>query len=311
MSQSVIGALRVNLGLDSAEFQRGARRVRGPTQDLKRQFAGIAAAATAFGAALAAAARRGAEDIDATAKAARRLDASATGFRTLELVASEAGVSLSSLTDGIQSMNREIAAIGTSGNAQRALGQIGIAAAELDGLDVDEKVALIADRIRETGLSAGQATAVLRDLGIRNREMALLVLQGGDAFRQARTDLASYGLALSEVDTSAIEAANDAIGRLGLVGRYAAQQIALEVTPAIGRMAQAMTDSLREGGALRAVIDAVASQAQRLSTYVATATGAFVAYRAALVGVAGAKWAAAAASAGLRTALLRLGLPAL
>jgi hypothetical protein len=309
MAQSVIGALRVNLGLDSAQFESGARRVRNPLNEMRRQFAVVAAAAAAFGAAISAAARRGAEDIDRTAKAARRLDASVTGFRALELVADEAGVSVESLANDIQSLNREIANIGTSGNALRALNRLGIAASDLAGLDADEKLARIADRVKELGLSAGQATAVLRDLGIRNREMALLVLQGGDALRRGRKDIEEYGLALSDVDASKIEQANDQIGRLGLVGRYAAQQIALQLTPALGQMAQAITDSLREGGALRAVIDALTSNIQRMASILAVAVAGFgVRFVAALVAAKLATMTLSGALLFLRGAMIRTGI---
>jgi len=46
----------------------------------------------------------------------------------------------------------------------------------------------------------------------------------------------------------AIEQANDRIGRLGLIGQYAAQQLAISIVPTLGAMAQANDRSLREGG---------------------------------------------------------------
>ncbi|MBL3576034.1 hypothetical protein JMM62_19055, partial [Rhodovulum sulfidophilum] len=49
MSQSVIGALRVNLGLDSAKFERGAKRVKDPLRVMRSQFRAVAAAASAMG----------------------------------------------------------------------------------------------------------------------------------------------------------------------------------------------------------------------------------------------------------------------
>lgn len=58
MAGAVIGALRVNLGLDSAQFSRGARRVRGPLGDMQRQFRKAASGASDFGKAMASAALR-------------------------------------------------------------------------------------------------------------------------------------------------------------------------------------------------------------------------------------------------------------
>ncbi|MDO6588940.1 hypothetical protein DS901_13855 [Loktanella sp. D2R18] len=45
MSSSVIGSLRVNLGLDSAQFERGAKRMDAPLRQMRRQFMAISAGA--------------------------------------------------------------------------------------------------------------------------------------------------------------------------------------------------------------------------------------------------------------------------
>lgn len=312
MTASVIGALRVNLGLDSANFQRGAKRVKSPLAEMKRQFSAVAGAAVAFGAAISASALMGARDIDKAAKAARRLDASVGGFRALELAAEEAGVSASSLANDVQSIDREIASIGKTGNAKRALDALGLSVDDLAGKDADQKLAIIADSVQDLGLTSGEATSILRDLGVRNREMVLLVSGGGDAIRRARSDIEDYGLSVSDVDAKSIEAANDSISRLALIGRYAGQQLALELVPAMGRLATSMTDSLRVGGVLRTVIDGLAENIQRISTYVAVAvTGFGVRYVGALVAARLATVTFAGSLIALRTALVRAGIGAL
>ncbi|WP_163026047.1 hypothetical protein [Chachezhania antarctica] len=306
---SVIGALRVNLGLDSANFQKGVGKVSPRLKSMRAQFLKVAGAAAAFGAAISAAALKSAQEIDRAAKAARRLDASIGGFRALELAASEAGVPLSGLTNDIQNMNREIANIGTSGNAGRALERLGLTVEDLAGLDADEKIATIADRVKALGLSSGETTALMRDLGVRGREMSLLMIQGGDAIRAARTAVEDYGLALSATDAAEIEKANDRIGRLGYISQYAGQQLALALVPSFGRLAESMTDALREGGALRGVIDAIAGNIVRVSTYVAAAAAAFgVRYVAALAAARIATLTFAGSLAVLRGALIRSGI---
>lgn len=312
MAQSVIGSLRVNLGLDSAKFQNGARKLDQPLNRMKRQFFQIATIATGMGVAIGAAALAGAKQIDETAKSARRLDASIGGFRALELAASEAGVSLSSLTNDIQTMNRELASIGVSGNGARALDALGLSISDIEGLDADEKLAVIADQVQKLGLDAGQTTAILRDLGVRNREMALLVLQGGDAIRSARNDIADYGLEISKVDADRIEAANDAIGRLGLITQYAGQQLAIALVPAMGRLAEVMTDSLREGGLLRTAIDGLANNIDVLAYSAGVAVTAFgVRYVGALVASKIATFSLVGALASLKAALIATGIGAL
>ncbi|WP_339669637.1 hypothetical protein [uncultured Roseovarius sp.] len=253
----MIGALRVNLGLDSAQFEKGAKRAQSSTQKLAAQVKKIAAIGAAAFTALNAAALAGARDIDAAAKASRRLGASIGGFEAIKLAAEEAGVPVSALTDNLQNIDREIAKGGK--NTTEALDRLGLTAEGISTLEADEKIALIADRVKDLGLSSGEATALLQALGVRSREMVLLLQGGGDAIRQARKDVEDYGLALSGPVAASIEQANDRIGRLSLVARVFGQQMAIAVVPALGALALAVTDSLREGGALRAVIDGIVS----------------------------------------------------
>ncbi len=312
MAQSVIGALRVNLGLDSAKFSRGLSEAQKSMQAARKQFAAVAGVAAAMGAAISAAALAGARDIDRAAKSARRLDSTVGAFRALELAAGEAGVSLSGLANDVQTMNRELANVGKTGNAKRALDALGLSAGELQGLDADEKLATIADQVKKLGLDAGQTTAVLRDLGIRNREMALLVLGGGEAIRAARGDIKEYGLELNSIQSAGIERANDQIGRLGLITQYSGQQLALSLVPAMGQLAEALTNSLREGGALRAVIDGLIGNLDRLATYVAVAVAGFgVKYVGAMAVAALSTASLSKALMFLRGAMIRTGIGAL
>jgi hypothetical protein len=142
--------------------------------------------------------------------------------------------------------------------------------------------------------------------------MVLLMLNGGEAIRAARRDIEDYGLAVSSVDAGKIEQANDRIARLGLVTQYLGQRLALEVVPALGQMAQGITNSLRAGGALRGVLDGLASNVQRLTTYLAVAvTGLGVRYVAALVAAKLATATLSGALVFLRGALIRTGIGAL
>lgn len=308
-TSALVGSLRVNLGLDSAQFEKGAKRSQNTLATMRKRFLVVASAAAAMGAALSAAAIKGAQDIDRAAKAARRIDSSIGGFRALELAAGEAGVSVSMLADSVQTMDREIAK--GSKSAGEALKRLGLNAKSLQGLDADQKIAKIADAIQDMGLSTAQASVVLQQLGVRNREMVLAIMGGGGALRDARRDIESYGLAISKIDSDRIEKANDQIGRLGLISQYAGQQLAIALVPAMGRLAEVMTDSLREGGLLRAVIDGLVGNLDRLAVYAGVAVTAFgVKYVAALAAATLGTASLSGALIFLRTALIRTGIGA-
>jgi hypothetical protein len=305
-ASAVIGALRVNLGLDSANFQTAISKSKASLKSLNVAAAAAGAVIASMGVAIGAAARRGADDIDRAAKAGRRLETSVAGFRALEMAAGEAGVSLSTITDSIQTMDREVAKGSKASVA--AMRQLGLSASDLVGLEADQKVALIADRISDLGLSSGEASVVLQALGVRNREFVLAVISGGDALRAARRDIEDYGLSVSEVDASRIEAANDAIGRLSLIGKKLSQDLAIAVVPALGALAQVMTDSLREGGFLRAVIDGLVSALPHLTAYATAFVGVMVVWKGAALAARSATLLLTISLARLRVALARTGV---
>jgi hypothetical protein len=76
-------------------------------------------------------------------------------------------------------------------------------------------------------------------------------------------------------------------------------------------MANVFTSAAMEGGAVHTIVQGLVEIVPRLATYLGTAAGAIAIYTGGLVALASAKWLAAAATNGLRVALMRLGIPAL
>ena len=310
MAQSVIGALRVNLGLDSAQFERGARRTRDPLRQMRSQFLAVSAAAAAMGAALSLAVRSGLQDVDRVAKAARTIDGTTGALRALELAAGDAGVSQSDVTNAAQRMTREIArAAREGGRGADAIGRLGLEASELADLDADERMAAIADRVRELGLSSGETMDLLRDLGVRSEEMALLMTQGGGAIRAARREVEQLGLSLSEDAERQIERTNDALSRISLSFQAFRNRLAAQVAPALERLANAFVEAMQEGGALRRVLDFLADNIERIVAVMGSAVAVFgVRYVGALAAARAATIALTLSTQGLRAALTRVGL---
>jgi hypothetical protein len=114
-------------------------------------------------------------------------------------------------------------------------------------MDVDQRLATIADRMKTLGLSTQEAGDELRQMGIRNGEMINLMLQGGDAIRGARTEVDALGLSLSAVDAAQVEAANDAFSRIGLVVEGISQRMAVEFAPILDAVSQMMVEAATEG----------------------------------------------------------------
>ena len=260
-----IGSLQVRIGADTTGLDQGVSKAGGAITKLggfaaqgALALAKIGIAAAAAGAALGVAlTKQGLSAADALAKLSRSMDATADGLQAMQIAADRSGVSAGALASSAQNLNRELAAAARegSGPAAEALERLGLNARELADMDVDQRMATLSDRMYELGLSAGQAQDVMRDLGIRSREMALLMVGGGDAIRQARKDVDDFGLSLTAVDAANIERANDAMADVRRVVDVVQQRLAAALAPVLEMLSNKFLGLSRESGGFRDAID--------------------------------------------------------
>jgi DNA anti-recombination protein RmuC len=231
-----------------------------------RAFAALGAAAVAATATLVAFTRQGLRDVDQQAKLARSLDATIDGLRGVQIAAADAGVESGALGTSLQMLNARTAeAARGTGSAAQAMERLGLDAQALMRMDVDQRMAAIADRMKELGFSAAQAQDELGQLGIRNRRLALLMIQGGDAIRNARKEVDDYGMSLSEVDASKVERANDAFRRLGRFVEGVRVQLAIQLAGAITVVSDRFNEMIVEAGGIDKVIaPAIENMVRRL-----------------------------------------------
>ena len=254
---SPVGSLVVRIASDTSGLTRGGRQAQTTMQRVGRQaqasarrVAMLTAALAAAGTALAAnLVRQGMQAVDEQAKLARQLDATIGGVRGLELAANDAGIETNTMRQAVERLNARLgeAQRGT-GTAAAALERLGLSASQLAGMDVDERMATLADRMRDMGLSSSQVADELRQLGIRQGEITLLMQQGGDAIRAASREVDALGLNLSAIDAAQVEAANDAMNRIGLTAESVRAQIAVAVSPVIRALADEFHEAAIEAG---------------------------------------------------------------
>ena len=312
MSQSVIGALRVNLGLDAAQFQRGARRAQTTTQRLQRDFQRLGLAAAAAGAALVAMARQSMNTIDQQAKLARAVGGTTIGLQALARAGDRAGVQQSELSSATTRLNQQLGQAMIQGRGTEGVfRRLGVSAQALAGMDVDERFMAIADAMRDAGMNTQEMAATLRELGIRQASVITLIQGGSEEIRRSRQAVIDFGVAVSEVDAAQIERTNDALSEVGRVFEGLRNQIAVALAPGLEMLANAFTESARAGGLVFNIIRGFVEQVPRLTSYITAAVGGFALYRGALLAVAAAKWALVGATGALRVALIRLGFGAL
>lgn len=199
--------------------------------------------------------------IDAQSKTARRLNTTTESIQALTRAADLAGVEASELTNALDKMNGKLGEIQSGGgrNAKAALDALKLSASELLSLPIDERLAVLADRFQELGISASQQSFILREFGIDSAKMIGLLESGGDAIRSARDEVRAFGLALSDVEARQIEQANDAMTSLSLTMRGFFNQVVVKLAPYLQGIADEFYAAAKGANGFRSEIEAAFS----------------------------------------------------
>ncbi|MDO8908753.1 MAG: hypothetical protein Q7W55_09680 [Pseudohongiella sp.] len=252
MSKRSLGTLTVDLilkmggfteGMDSASratkqnMREIQKAVDASAQRVKNFVVAGAAAITAGLAISASLVNASRVSIDANAKLARSLDGTTDGLRALRIAASDSG--LENMESSLNRLNQNLGAVEMNGGpALETVKALNLDMQAMADMDIDEKVAYIADGIRDYGGSARESAEHLKRLGFEQESAIELFRAGGDAIRSARGEVNDYGLSLSEIDARKVELANDAISRMKLAQEGLIQQITAGISPLLVGMAE-------------------------------------------------------------------------
>jgi hypothetical protein len=169
---------------------------------------------------------------DEMAKLARAVGGTTAGMQVLSRAASRAGVDQNELQAAATRLNQTLGnAISKGGESAEMFKRLGLNAAELANMDVDQRFSAIATALKEQGLTTQEASAALREMGIRQSSIITLMQEGADAIGDSRKAIDKYGIALSEVDVAKVEAANDAFDEIGIVFNGVIAQLGVKFAP--------------------------------------------------------------------------------
>lgn len=236
-----LGTLSAKITADTSGLTRAEgvanRAFGGMARIAGRAMRTIAVAVGAATGALVALGKTSMTQVDAQTKLARSLGMTTAEFQKMALVANEAGVSQEKLSVALGMMQRNIVL------SEKALAQFGIQVRELRGLAPEEQFARIAEQINSLQDPAERAAAAMTVFGRSGREAIGMLEDYAVKADNARAFQEKFGIAVSEIDAANIEAANDALGRIGQVLRGVGNMIAAYVAPLIQKMADAFLDS--------------------------------------------------------------------
>jgi hypothetical protein len=307
---AVIGALRANLSLNSAQFEKGLKSARRSLRRMQDDMRRIGQAVAITGAALVTMggqAVTAARDIDRLSKAAnatpRQLQRWSAATRTV-------GIDQEKLSDILKDVNDRVGDFIATGGGPMAdffeniAPKVGVTAKQFEKLSGPEALQLYVSSLEKAGVSqqqmtfymeamASDATLLLPLLRNNGKEMQRL----GDAAERAGAVMSNSAIAnLTKMGESADRIRDSFVAMRG--------EVAGALAPSFQKLAEVLQDAMSKGGILREIFVGLAENAGRITAYVGTAAGAFAAYATAVT-------IATAVTKGFRTALIRTGIGAL
>ena len=250
MASAVIGALRVNLGIDTAAFSDGLKKAESGLKKFGAMVQkGLVAGAAAAGAAmtgLGVAVKSTINAADDMAKSAQRFGIPIEELSRLKYAADLSGVSFNELGTGVRrlSQNMNDAAQGT-GEGAKAFEQLGISVTDADGnlKSASEVMAEIADRFAAMPDGA-EKTALAMDLMGRSGANMIPLLNGGaDALNNLMAEADTFGQVFTAEMGAQAEAFNDNLSRLQGIFASIAARIAADLLPHLERFSEWLVEN--------------------------------------------------------------------
>lgn len=222
---ALVGALRVTLGLDSAQFEAGTKRARavakrdvGQIQQIlggvKTAFAGLATAATV--AAFAGAAKRALDFAGGLGELAQQAGVSTRALQEYAAIGVEVGLTNDDVVSSFARLSKTIGqAQDGDKKASETFRQLGIDVRGLTAEEAMPKLIAAFERIK----SPTDQARVAADLFGRTAGAKLLPLLNmtSEGFEKARQSAHDFGLVLSEDAIKSADAASDALAKLNKV----------------------------------------------------------------------------------------------
>lgn len=219
---AVIGALRVDLGLNSAEFQAGLKKAQaGLGSFVKVAGVGLAAVATAAiaaGAALGVAVKGAIDNADEMGEMAQKVGVSVEALSSLSYAAKMSGTDTETLSTSLRKLSANMLAVaqGSTGPVATAFQALGVSVQNADGtlrasdavlLDVAEKFALMEDGATKTALA-------IQLFGRSGSELVPFLSQGREGLAALTAEADRLGITISTNTANAAGEFNDTLDRL-------------------------------------------------------------------------------------------------
>ena len=257
MASATIGNLNVRLGLDSAEFQNGAKKAQGTLSALKGHIQGFAAGvagALTLGA-VGAAVKGVIDNLDEMSKASQKAGMSTEAFSKLAYAASLSDVSTEDLVATMAKFSKALAEIegGGKNDAGNALKALGISAVDSAGKlrSTTEILADVADKFSEFRDGANKTALAMALFGKSGAQMIPLLNGGRQGLKDAADEAERLGVVIDTKTAQAAEQFNDDLTRLQTGLRGLAIQGIGPLIPALSNLTDELVKWIQTSGVVK------------------------------------------------------------
>jgi hypothetical protein len=180
---------------------------------------------------------------DAVAKMAKRTGLSVETVSELGYAASQSGIEMSALENGIRRMQRSIydAERGLS-TAVDSLADLGLSYKDLKALSPEEQFKLIADRLSKVEDPTRRAAIAMTLLGRSGTALLPMFEQGAAGINALQEEARKLGLTMNAEDAKAAEIFGDTLDRLWSVIKMTTFQIGAALAPALQKITSIIID---------------------------------------------------------------------
>ena len=240
------GRAFVELFADDSKLVRGLRAAEKKLQAFGAGIRNLGLKMLAAGAAviapLAASAKYFSSYGDSIAKMAKRTGLSVEALSELDFAASQSGMSLESLENGVRRMQRSIYDAGRGlSTAVDAFKDLGLTYKDFEGLSPEDQFKLMADRISQIKDPTKQAAIAMTLLGRSGTELLPLMANGAKGIDMLMAEARRLGLTMSSADAKAAEEFTDTLDKLWRVIKIGVFQVGAALSPALKQVAQTIT----------------------------------------------------------------------
>lgn len=230
-----------------------ARATEQSAEVAKKAFAAVGVTVAASTAALSAMYVSNAQALDSLAKTASKLGDDAAALKTYGLAAEYSGVSSDALNISLQRMTRRLSeAAKGGGEAKDAIAELGLDAQELARKPPTEAFEEIQRALE--GVES-QSDRVRLAFKFYDSEGVALVNVLGSTIDKAKDDVEAFGGAMSSLDLSRVEAANDSVARVGLGFDLLTDRLTVKMAPAVQVVADQLFEAATQSDQLERVMD--------------------------------------------------------